>query len=82
MINTYHIVYLFAVESLHSLISSGIGGAGCSAAAGLAGGSVGPVCLPRRAETFGGFDSHQMNISKSKRHTAVDWIHSYVFENK
>ncbi|KAM6257413.1 A-kinase anchor protein 13 isoform 2-T2 [Porphyrio hochstetteri] len=24
-------------------------------------GGVGPICLPRRAETFGGFDSHQMN---------------------
>ena len=32
-----------------------------------ASGAVGPVCLPRRAETFGGFDSHQMNISKSER---------------
>ncbi|XP_042637619.1 A-kinase anchor protein 13 [Orycteropus afer afer] len=27
-------------------------------------GMVGPVSLPRRAETFGGFDSHQMNASK------------------
>ncbi|XP_060257987.1 A-kinase anchor protein 13 isoform X9 [Ovis aries] len=27
-------------------------------------GVVGPVSLPRRAETFGGFDSHQMNASK------------------
>ncbi|XP_044789291.2 A-kinase anchor protein 13 isoform X7 [Bubalus bubalis] len=27
-------------------------------------GMVGPVSLPRRAETFGGFDSHQMNVSK------------------
>ncbi|KAM9311921.1 A-kinase anchor protein 13 [Gastrophryne carolinensis] len=26
---------------------------------------VGPVSLPRRAETFGGFDSHQLNTSKS-----------------
>ncbi|XP_033022694.1 A-kinase anchor protein 13 isoform X2 [Lacerta agilis] len=25
---------------------------------------VGPVSLPRRAETFGGFDSHQMNVCK------------------
>ncbi|XP_053321405.1 A-kinase anchor protein 13 isoform X2 [Spea bombifrons] len=25
---------------------------------------VGPVSLPRRAETFGGFDSHQLNVSK------------------
>ncbi|XP_045073401.1 A-kinase anchor protein 13 [Coregonus clupeaformis] len=31
------------------------------------GGVVGPcpVCLPRRAETFGGFDSHQIHISKN-----------------
>ncbi|XP_068460217.1 A-kinase anchor protein 13-like isoform X2 [Clinocottus analis] len=53
------------VETLHGLVSSGIGGAGCSAPVGLTGGSVGPVCLPRRAETFGGFDSHQMNSSKN-----------------
>ncbi|XP_023266692.1 A-kinase anchor protein 13-like, partial [Seriola lalandi dorsalis] len=53
------------VESLHTLVSSGVGGAGCSAPAGLTGGSVGPVSLPRRAETFGGFDSHQMNSSKN-----------------
>ncbi|XP_048337627.1 A-kinase anchor protein 13 isoform X3 [Sphaerodactylus townsendi] len=26
--------------------------------------AVGPVSLPRRAETFGGFDSHQMNVCK------------------
>lgn len=25
---------------------------------------AGPVSLPRRAETFGGFDCHQMNASK------------------
>ncbi|XP_076878686.1 A-kinase anchor protein 13 isoform X2 [Brachyhypopomus gauderio] len=29
------------------------------------GGSAGPPGLPRRAETFAGFDSHQMNISKN-----------------
>ncbi|XP_063781811.1 A-kinase anchor protein 13 isoform X3 [Pseudophryne corroboree] len=27
--------------------------------------AVGPISLPRRAETFGGFDSHQLNASKS-----------------
>ncbi|XP_070686695.1 A-kinase anchor protein 13-like [Pempheris klunzingeri] len=53
------------VETLHALLSSGVGGAGCSVPGGLTGGSVGPVCLPRRAETFGGFDSHQMNSSKN-----------------
>ncbi|XP_068578877.1 A-kinase anchor protein 13-like isoform X4 [Cebidichthys violaceus] len=53
------------VETLHGLVNSGVGGAGCSVPVGLTGGSVGPVCLPRRAETFGGFDSHQMNSSKN-----------------
>ncbi|XP_027134513.1 A-kinase anchor protein 13-like isoform X5 [Larimichthys crocea] len=53
------------VETLHALVSSGVGGAGCSVPVCLTGGSVGPVCLPRRAETFGGFDSHQMNSSKN-----------------
>ncbi|XP_071899533.1 A-kinase anchor protein 13 isoform X17 [Anas platyrhynchos] len=32
---------------------------------------VGPISLPRRAETFGGFDSHQMNASKSKQKGGV-----------
>ncbi|XP_070763222.1 A-kinase anchor protein 13-like [Enoplosus armatus] len=53
------------VETLHALVNSGVGGAGCSVPVSLTGGSVGPVCLPRRAETFGGFDSHQMNSSKN-----------------
>ncbi|XP_044047786.1 A-kinase anchor protein 13-like isoform X3 [Siniperca chuatsi] len=56
---------LSKVETLHALVSSGVGGAGCSVPVGPTGGSVGPVCLPRRAETFGGFDSHQMNSSKN-----------------
>ncbi|XP_035191170.1 A-kinase anchor protein 13 isoform X11 [Oxyura jamaicensis] len=34
-------------------------------------GGVGPISLPRRAETFGGFDSHQMNASKSKQKGGV-----------
>ncbi|XP_067292548.1 A-kinase anchor protein 13 isoform X3 [Pseudorasbora parva] len=49
------------VETLQVLVNDSLGGAvqdGICAA--------GPVTLPRRAETFGGFDSHQMNISKSK----------------
>ncbi|CAJ1057087.1 A-kinase anchor protein 13 [Xyrichtys novacula] len=53
------------VEMLHTVVHSGVGGAGCSTPVSLTGGSVGPVCLPRRAETFGGFDSHQMNSSKN-----------------
>ncbi|XP_021120446.1 A-kinase anchor protein 13 isoform X4 [Heterocephalus glaber] len=54
------------VELLQGLVSGGLGGT-----LGQAGGStveqeamIGPVSLPRRAETFGGFDSHQMNMSK------------------
>lgn len=61
-----------AVETLHALLNSGVGAAGCSIPAGLTGGSVAAVSLPRRAETFGGFDSHQMNSSKSKTHTFID----------
>ncbi|XP_071370279.1 A-kinase anchor protein 13-like, partial [Centroberyx affinis] len=53
------------VETLHTLVNSGPCGAGCSTPVGLTGGGVGPVCLPRRAETFGGFDSHQMNSGKN-----------------
>ncbi|XP_050165136.1 A-kinase anchor protein 13 isoform X3 [Myiozetetes cayanensis] len=34
-------------------------------------GGVGPISLPRRAETFGGFDSHQMNASKAKQKGGV-----------
>ncbi|KAM6972967.1 A-kinase anchor protein 13, partial [Aplochiton taeniatus] len=53
------------VESLHVLVNSGLGGGGCSSQEQPLGGSVGPICLPRRAETFGGFDSHQMNSCKN-----------------
>ncbi|XP_053740847.1 A-kinase anchor protein 13 isoform X3 [Synchiropus splendidus] len=56
---------LSEVETLHTLINAGLGGHGCSVPVGLTGGGVGPVCLPRRAETFGGFDSHQMNSNKN-----------------
>ncbi|XP_028285924.1 A-kinase anchor protein 13-like isoform X2 [Parambassis ranga] len=56
-------VALREVDTLQALVSSG--GAGCSVPVGLTAGGVGPVCLPRRAETFGGFDSHQMNSSKN-----------------
>lgn len=61
---------LSAVEILQNLVSGGLGGplgqAGGSPAAAGQEGAVGPVSLPRRAETFGGFDSHQMNASKGK----------------
>ncbi|XP_069029524.1 A-kinase anchor protein 13 [Embiotoca jacksoni] len=50
------------VETLQALVNGSLGGAVASV---QEGGGVGPVCLPRRAETFGGFDSHQMHSSKS-----------------
>ncbi|XP_078800787.1 uncharacterized protein akap13a isoform X5 [Oryzias latipes] len=50
------------VETLQALVNGSLGGAMASV---HEGGGAGPVCLPRRAETFGGFDSHQMHISKS-----------------
>ncbi|KAJ8247507.1 hypothetical protein GJAV_G00247190 [Gymnothorax javanicus] len=51
------------VETLQTLVNGSLGGAIGQLES--ASGGVGPVCLPRRAETFGGFDSHQMNISKN-----------------
>nr|XP_046262923.1 A-kinase anchor protein 13 isoform X3 [Scatophagus argus] len=50
------------VETLQALVTGSLGGAMASV---QEGGGAGPVCLPRRAETFGGFDSHQMHSSKS-----------------
>uniref|UniRef100_A0A8D3D2Q5 A-kinase anchor protein 13-like n=1 Tax=Scophthalmus maximus TaxID=52904 RepID=A0A8D3D2Q5_SCOMX len=50
------------VETLQALVNGSLGGAMASVQEGV---GVGPVCLPRRAETFGGFDSHQMHSSKS-----------------
>lgn len=52
------------VETLQTLVNGSLGGAMASVQEG-GGGGAGPVCLPRRAETFGGFDSHQMHSSKS-----------------
>ncbi|KAM4602724.1 A-kinase anchor protein 13 [Polymixia lowei] len=74
------------VETLQALVNGSLGGAmavgqqvaGVQEGGGAGGGAgVGPVCLPRRAETFGGFDSHQMKSSKSgdrgeSEDTAVD----------
>ncbi|XP_053437708.1 A-kinase anchor protein 13 isoform X3 [Nycticebus coucang] len=54
------------VEILQSLVSGSLGGTlgqAISSPIELEN-MVGPICLPRRAETFGGFDSHQMNASK------------------
>ncbi|KAL2791089.1 A-kinase anchor protein 13 isoform 2 [Daubentonia madagascariensis] len=54
------------VEILQSLVSGSLGGTlGQAVSSPIEQESmVGPVSLPRRAETFGGFDSHQMNASK------------------
>nr|XP_021333392.1 A-kinase anchor protein 13 isoform X1 [Danio rerio] len=51
------------VEMLQALVNSSLGGAVGQQVA-CAQGIMGPVCLPRRAETFGGFDCHQMNTCK------------------
>uniref|UniRef100_A0A3Q3GTX7 Si:dkey-172h23.2 n=1 Tax=Labrus bergylta TaxID=56723 RepID=A0A3Q3GTX7_9LABR len=50
------------VETLQALVNGSLGGAMASVQEVA---STGPVCLPRRAETFGGFDSHQMHSSKT-----------------
>ncbi|XP_045864493.1 A-kinase anchor protein 13 isoform X2 [Meles meles] len=54
------------VEILQGLVSGSLGGALGPAVSSPVEqeGMVGHVSLPRRAETFGGFDSHQMNASK------------------
>ncbi|XP_078024406.1 uncharacterized protein akap13b isoform X2 [Epinephelus lanceolatus] len=62
------------VETLHALVNCAVGGADCSVPAGLTGGSVGPVSLPRRAETFGGFDSHQMSSKNGEKEEGDDLL--------
>ncbi|XP_032118285.1 A-kinase anchor protein 13 isoform X6 [Sapajus apella] len=54
------------VEILQGLVSGSLGGTlGQTVSSPVEQeGVVSPVSLPRRAETFGGFDSHQMNASK------------------
>uniref|UniRef100_A0A8D0H7W3 A-kinase anchor protein 13 n=1 Tax=Sphenodon punctatus TaxID=8508 RepID=A0A8D0H7W3_SPHPU len=55
------------VEQLQGLVSRSLGstlGQQVSGPTCEQEGGVGPISLPRRAETFGGFDSHQMNASK------------------
>ncbi|XP_066095362.1 A-kinase anchor protein 13 isoform X14 [Saccopteryx bilineata] len=54
------------VEILQGLVSGSLGGPLGQPTGSPVGqeGTVGPVSLPRRAETFGGFDSHQMNAAK------------------
>ncbi|TRY82583.1 hypothetical protein DNTS_030589 [Danionella cerebrum] len=52
------------VETLQALVNSSLGGAVAGQQVVCEQGNMGNVCLPRRAETFGGFDSHQMNTCK------------------
>ncbi|CAN8187469.1 unnamed protein product [Coccothraustes coccothraustes] len=55
------------IELLQDLVSRSLGtalGQQVSSTAMDQEGGVGSISLPRRAETFGGFDSHQMNASK------------------
>ncbi|KAJ7997839.1 hypothetical protein DPEC_G00216330 [Dallia pectoralis] len=53
------------VETLNVLVNGSLAAAmGQHVSQDASGAVVGPVCLPRRADTFGGFDSHQMNLSK------------------
>ncbi|XP_013367985.1 PREDICTED: A-kinase anchor protein 13 isoform X2 [Chinchilla lanigera] len=54
------------VELLQGLVSGSLGGtlAQTVSSSMEQEAVVGPVSLPRRAETFGGFDSHQMNVTK------------------
>ncbi|XP_062998242.1 A-kinase anchor protein 13 isoform X2 [Elgaria multicarinata webbii] len=54
------------VELLQGLVSRSLGSALGQQMSSLASEQegVGPISLPRRAETFGGFDSHQMNVCK------------------
>ncbi|XP_023565918.1 A-kinase anchor protein 13 isoform X2 [Octodon degus] len=54
------------VELLQGLVSGSLGGTLAQAVSSSAEQEalLGPVSLPRRAETFGGFDSHQMNVTK------------------
>ncbi|KAM6058798.1 A-kinase anchor protein 13 [Chlamydotis macqueenii] len=52
------------VELLQDLVNRSLGTAFGQQVSSTEEGGVGPISLPRRAETFGGFDSHQMNASK------------------
>lgn len=56
-------VLCVTVEMLQTLVHSGLGGA-VSQQGAVDPGNTASVLLPRRSETFGGFDSHQMNSSK------------------
>lgn len=71
-------VFSFPVEVLQGLVSGSLGGPLGQTASSPVGqeGSMGPVSLPRRAETFGGFDSHQMNASKGMGFEPTSWTGS------
>ncbi|XP_054550718.1 A-kinase anchor protein 13 isoform X3 [Talpa occidentalis] len=62
------------VEILQGLVSGSLGGSlgPVVSSPGEQEGTVGPVSLPRRAETFGGFDSHQMSASKGSEKEDAD----------
>ncbi|XP_032906493.1 A-kinase anchor protein 13 isoform X3 [Amblyraja radiata] len=62
------------VEILQNLLSQSFGGALGQQAAGTPEqeGAMGHISLPRRAETFGGFDSHQMNAVKGGERDEVE----------
>ncbi|OXB79380.1 UNVERIFIED_CONTAM: hypothetical protein H355_007589, partial [Colinus virginianus] len=59
--------FIFSVELLQDLVNRNLDSTLVQQLSGAAideEGGVGPISLPKRAETFGGFDSHQMNASK------------------
>ncbi|XP_048418590.2 A-kinase anchor protein 13-like [Stegostoma tigrinum] len=62
------------VETLQNVLSQSFGGAIGQQTSGSADqeGITGHVSLPRRAETFGGFDSHQMSATKSGEKDEVE----------
>ncbi|XP_043533146.1 A-kinase anchor protein 13-like isoform X5 [Chiloscyllium plagiosum] len=62
------------VEILQNVLSQSFGGAIGQQSSGSADqeGITGHVSLPRRAETFGGFDSHQMSATKSGEKDEVE----------
>ncbi|KAL0978008.1 hypothetical protein UPYG_G00164670 [Umbra pygmaea] len=72
---------LLEVETLQALVNCSVEGAVggqqvvCvteTARGGAGGMGPGPVCLPRRAETFGGFDSHQILTYKNGDKVVLD----------
>ncbi|XP_078283552.1 A-kinase anchor protein 13-like isoform X2 [Rhinoraja longicauda] len=62
------------VEALQNLLSQSFGAALGQQAAGTPEqeGAMGHISLPRRAETFGGFDSHQMSAVKGGERDEVE----------